>query len=659
MPYSVDIEAQEGLFLSAANGYTDILMFFIENGADINACTADHNCTPLMLAIENGHTNTVNVLIQYGANVALTDDSGFTALHYACIDHGSLEVLRYLFENGADVNACSSVTPLMMAIENGHVSAVTFLTERGADVTRTDECGYKALHYACINNSSPEVFSCLLEKGADINACLNNGMTPLMIAAEDSLVNVVTFLIKQGANVDLQDNYGKTALHYALGSLNFSFEILCCLIEKGADVNTGSNDKLTPLMIAAEKGHINALTFLIKFGADVDLQDKNGKTALHYALSGSDVSCEILSCLIEMGADVNAGGNINHTPLMIAAEKGHINAVTFLIRNGADVDLQDQNYGETALFCAVRGFDASCEVLNCLTKNGADINASSKGTLTPLMIAAKMGCINAVTFLMERGTIVDLQDKDGKAALHYAVLGCDTTGDVSRCLGTQNRLMTPVEKGHVSVATFLIEHGANVNLQDKYGRSALHHAVHGSDASLEILKCLIEIGADVNAHTKIKRTPLMMACEYGHSNAVTCLIEHGANVSPKDEYCYTALHHACRFHSSCEILSCLIETGADVNAHAKNKSTPLMMACEYGHLNAVTFLTEHGAHAGLRDEDDKTALHYAVCGSDVSCEILSYLIGIGADVNACAKNKGTPLMIAAENGHIKCSHHSR
>ncbi|CAH3150812.1 unnamed protein product [Porites lobata] len=402
MPYSVDIEAQEGLFLSAANGYTDILMFFIENGADINACTADHNCTPLMLAIENGHTNTVNVLIQYGANVALTDDSGFTALHYACIDHGSLEILG-------------------------------------------------------------------------------------------------------------------------------------CLIQKGADVNTGSNDKLTPLMIAAEKGHINALTLLIKFGADVDLQDKNGKTALHHAVYGSDVSCEILSCLIEMGADVSAGGNINHTPLMIAAEKGHINAVTFLIRNGADVDLQDQNYGETALFCAVRGFDASCEVLNCLTKNGADINASSKRMLTPLMIAAKMGCINAVTFLMECGAIVDLQDKDGKTALHYAV---------------------------------------------------------------------------------------------------------------------HALHHACRFHGSCEILSCLIETGADVNARAKNKSTPLMMACEYGHLNAVTFLTEHGAHAGLRDEDDKTALHYAVCGSDVSCEILSYLIGIGADVNACAKNKGTPLMIAAENGHI-------
>ena len=61
MPYSVDIEAQEGLFLSAANGYTDILMFFIENGADINACTADHNCTPLLLAIENGHTNTRNM----------------------------------------------------------------------------------------------------------------------------------------------------------------------------------------------------------------------------------------------------------------------------------------------------------------------------------------------------------------------------------------------------------------------------------------------------------------------------------------------------------------------------------------------------------------------------------------------------------------------
>ena len=407
MPYSVDIEAQEGLFLSAANGYTDILMFFIENGADINACTADHNCTPLMLAIENGHTNTVNVLIQYGANVALTDDSGFTALHYACIDHGSLEVLRYLFENGADVNACSSVTPLMMAIENGHVSAVTFLTERGADVTRTDECGYKALHYACINNSSPEVFSCLLEKGADINACLNDGMTPLMIAAEDSLVNVVTFLIKQGANVDLQDNYGKTALHYALGSLNFSFEILCCLIQKGADVNTGSNEKLTPLMIAAEKGHINALTLLIKFGADVDLQDKNGKTAPHHAVYGSDVSCEILSCLIGSGADVNAGTNNGVTPLIIVAENGHINAVTSLVKCGANVDLQDSD-GNTSLYHAVYGSDVSCEILSCLIEMGADVNAGGNINHTPLMIAAENGHINAVTFLIRNGADVDL-----------------------------------------------------------------------------------------------------------------------------------------------------------------------------------------------------------------------------------------------------------
>ena len=471
----------------------------------------------------------------------------------------------------------------MIAAEDSLVNVVTFLIKQGANVDLQDNYGKTALHYALGSlNFLFEILCCLIQKGADVKTGSNNKLTPLMIAAEKGHINALTLLIKFGADVDLQDKNGKTALHHAVYGSDVSCEILSCLIGSGADVNAGTNNGVTPLIIAAENGHINAVTSLVKCGANVDLQDSDGKTALHHAVYGSDVSCEILSCLIEMGADVNAGGNINHTPLMIAAEKGHINAVTFLIRNGADVDLQDQNYGETALFCAVRGFDASCEVLNCLTKNGADINASSKRMLTPLMIAAKMGCINAVTFLMEHGAIVDLQDKDGKTALHYAVHGCDTTRDVSRCLGTQNPLMTPVEKGHVSVATFLIEHGANVNLQDKYGRSALHHAVHGSDASLEILKCLIEIGADVNARTKIKRTPLMMACEYGHSNAVTCLIEHGANVSPKDEYCYTALHHACRFHSSCEILSCLIGTGAGVNARAKNKSTPLMMACEYG-----------------------------------------------------------------------------
>ena len=195
---------------------------------------------------------------------------------------------------------------------------------------------------------------------------------------------------------------------------------LRCLIENGADVNGVNKVKHTPLMIAAIRGHINALTLLIKHGADVDLQDSDGYKALHFAVYGSDISSEIFSCLIGIGADVNARTNNGVTPLMIAAEEGHINAVTSLVKCGANVHLQDKD-GQTALHHAMQSPQTSiCEVLSCLIKNGADVNAHTFHNETPLMLASRDDHVNVVTFLIKHGADVDLQDKDGDIALHYA-----------------------------------------------------------------------------------------------------------------------------------------------------------------------------------------------------------------------------------------------
>ena len=153
-----------------------------------------------------------------------------------------------------------------------------------------------------------------------------------------------------------------------------------------------------------------------------------------------------------------------------------------------------------------------------------------------------------------------------------------------------------------------------MDLQDKNGLSPLHYAASHSDVLLEISKSLIEIGADENKCAKIKSSLLMIACKYSCLNAVHFLIEYGANMALKDSDGYTALHHASNSHYSHEILKCLIQSGADVNACTKTKSTPLMMAYKCGLLNAVTFLTEHGANMALKDSDGYTALHHT-CNS--------------------------------------------
>ena len=349
----IGVPFREGLFLSAVNGNTDILRCFIENKADVDARTGNCHCTLLIVASKYGHTNAVNVLLQYGANVALTDKSGRTALHFAA---------------GSSDNSC-------------------------------------------------EILRCLIENGADIDKGRNDNQTPLMIAAQKGHVSVATFLIEHGANVDLQDENGNTALHHTLYGSDVSCEILSCLTGSGADVNGVNKVKHTPLMIAAKRGHLNALTLLIKHGAhDVDLQDSDGYTALHYAVYSSDVSCEILSCLIGIGADVNARTNNGVTPLMIAAEEGHINGVTSLVKCGANVDLQDK-YGNTVLHYAAglsvdeRFSDDLPEIVETLLNLGASHMCNHQG-LKPLHQASISGNIAVVEYLIQRPEITREQRVD-------------------------------------------------------------------------------------------------------------------------------------------------------------------------------------------------------------------------------------------------------
>ena len=330
----IGVPFREGLLLSAVNGNTDILRYFIEKKGDIDARIKNHR-TLLMAASMYGHTNAVNVLLQDGANVALTDKRlGCTALHFAAgSSDNSGEILRCLIENGADVNGVNKVkhTPLTIAAIRDHINALTLLIKHGADVDLQDSDGYKALHFAVYGSDiSSEILSCLIGVGADVNARTNNGVTPLMIAAEEGHINAVTSLVKCGANVDLQDKDGQTALHHAMQSPQASIcEVLSCLIKNGADVNAHTFHNETPLMLASHDDHVNVVTFLIKHGADVDLQDKDGDTALHYAASSS--LPEIVETLLNLGASHMC----NHqglTPLHQACISANIAVVEYLIQ---------------------------------------------------------------------------------------------------------------------------------------------------------------------------------------------------------------------------------------------------------------------------------------------------------------------------------------
>ena len=226
-------------------------------------------------------------------------------------------------------------------------------------------------------------------------------VTPLIVAAENGNVDCVKVLLKYKADIecregDDEDNGHELALvgtyrgctPLFVAASHGHLDVLSCLAENGADINATTNDNCTPLMIASRYCHVNAVTFLIEHGANMDLQDKNGGTALHYAVD----SCvwqpcdDVMSCLIRNGFDVNACTSNNCTPLMKASLHGNMNAISLLAEHGANMDLQDKN-GDSALHYAVNG--NSSEVVHKLLSLGASQLYNNKG-LTPLLLASNL-----------------------------------------------------------------------------------------------------------------------------------------------------------------------------------------------------------------------------------------------------------------------------
>ena len=528
--------------------------------------------TPLINAVENENLDCLKVLLKYKADIEGLGDLCFlnrrtpyfhwqlcTPLCVAAA-YGNLDILSFLLENGADINAAirtGGLTPLMLAVQKYHSNAVNYLLEQGADVNLQDMAGYTALHTAAACGNYNALRS-LIYYGADVNARNRFNRTPLMLACQ--VVN------KEAINNFINEHDHKKV--YVRRSL-------CHFIRRN-------------------RNSFDAVTFLIDQGADVNLQDNNGHSALHHAVAGCFYDKFSFEWLIVREAHVTSD---DYCPcnLVTSCQDDNVNVVDCLVQNEANiVDLQDED-GETALFFAVRSNWTSFGILSSLVTKGANLNTSRNDKRTPLMEASS--------------------------------------------------------KNDEKQVTWLIEHGADVNLQDEDGDTALHFACR-SHASLEILSCLIENGASINACTNCKVTPLMMAVENCRKDVVSFLIEHEANVDLQDEDGDTALHFACRSHASLEILSCLIENGASINACTNCKVTPLMMAVENCHKDVVSYLIEHGANVDLQDEDGDTALHYVAYQESRVDKTETFLTLSTAGASCLCKNsKGlTPLLVASGQG---------
>jgi ankyrin repeat protein len=360
--------------------------------------------------------------------------------------------------------------------------------------------------------------------------------SPLHYAAFWGLHSIVHFLVIEHSQ-DVRSREvidGATPLH--LASLHGHKQVICFLLEHGADVSAREKSGKTPLHLASLYGHEQVICFLLEHGADVSAQEKSGQTPLHLAVIHG--VAEVAHMLIERGADVSAQDRDKMAPLLLAIKVGHVEVAHMLIERGADVSTQDMNKNTPLHWASEEGH---VEVAHMLIEHGADVSAQSEGGGTALHFASLGGHVEVAQMLIERGADVSTQDENGTTALHWA----------SR-------------EGHVKVAHMLIERGADVSTQDWDGATPLHRALEAGH--VEVADMLIERGADVSAQDEDRKTPLHLASQEGCMEVADMLIEHGADVSPQDNDGMTPLILASQDEWLAEAAHVLIQHGAGAGA---------------------------------------------------------------------------------------------
>ncbi len=263
------------------------------------------------------------------------------------------------------------------------------------------------------------------------------------------------------------------------------------LLAGGVSADSRDADGVPALMSAALFARVDCVRLLLDRGADPDAATKTGATALMWAVP----DLEKVRLLVEHGANVNArSNNLGRTPLLIAAGyPGSTDTLRVLLDKGADLRAKDKN-GEHALHKASSSADV--EVVRFLVERGLDVNDSGSSNMLPLGYALSRAYLPSVEFLLAKGARIRKQDL--LLATHWLdpkilekLLAMDVDINVPRKPFGRTPLInaTASEQADASTLKLLLERGADPNLADDDGETALNWAVHRADqAKIDVLK---------------------------------------------------------------------------------------------------------------------------------------------------------------------------
>ncbi|KAM0331380.1 hypothetical protein ACHAQA_003053 [Verticillium albo-atrum] len=378
---------EETIIAAAAAGDTTELQRELDKGTNVDTCDSEYQQTALHWAALNGHHAAVQLLISSGAEINTPEPAG-------------------------------GRTPLLMAVAGGHESVARLLLDAGACADTPDMAGDAPLVLA-VKEKKTAMVKLLLEGGAKPNFReWRRGQTPLSLAAEAGLVDVVALLSLHGATAGLADDHDMTAMEYALENGHEDIARTLADAEVGHDSRDAEqvlSDTMArmaaktqdpyqdiqgeaALLRAVKDGREDVIRTVLESNINVDVRDKEGRTPLSHSAEKDDV--ETAEILLQKGADVNSRDNTQWTPLMVASERGHEAMISLLLKRGADPDPRDEDGFTPLLHAAAEG---TVGAVRLLLDAGADPNAEDESeSLTAISRAAENDNTAVVELLLSR-----------------------------------------------------------------------------------------------------------------------------------------------------------------------------------------------------------------------------------------------------------------
>jgi ankyrin repeat protein len=443
------------------------------------------------------------------------------------------------------------------------------------------------------------------------------------------------------------------------------------LLNQRVDVNVRSHDGATALLWAVHWNDLETADLLIRAGADANIANEFFITPLSLACTNRNAA--LVERLLKAGADPNTAIATGETPIMTCAGTGSADAVRMLMAGRANINAKEPSQNQTALMWAIA--EHHPDVVRLLVEHGADLRARTKQGFTALHFAAREGDLEAARLLLSAGMDVNVRSVPdptikGRGPTYTATISAGSTP-----------LLVATVRGQVPLALFLLEHGADPNIEEA-GFTALHWAastwendlanpvfgftdpmggIPERQAKLQLVKSLLARGANPNARmTKpppgfgggyaepIGASPFFLAASVADVEVMKLLLASGADPAMTTRSNTTALMAAASVNrklsesdvteeQSLEAVKLLLELGADAKAISVNGENALFGPAYRGWSALIQLLVEKGADvnvvskAGITPWLAASGLGDRFGGVLFNTETAALLVKLGAD----------------------------